>query len=184
MQKNIRSVILAGMFAAVIGVLAQFSIPLPFSPVPLTLQTFAIGLTATILGSKTGTYAIIGYLLMGMIGLPVFAGGGAGISSLVGPTGGFLVGFIFNGLITGLIIEKTKFNYFWAIVANIIGAVVTLAFGTAWLKVSGGMPWAHAFTAGFFPFVLPGIVKAVAASYIGVLVGKRLPFINKIYRHA
>lgn len=178
-NSNVREIILAGMFAAIIGVLSQFTIPLGL--VPLTLQTFAIGLTVTLLGSRTGTFAVLGYLLLGIIGIPVFAGGSAGFSALVGPTGGFLVGFIFNALVTGLIIEKTKFNYLWAIIANIIGAMVTLIFGTIWLKISGGLPWSSAFMAGCIPFVLPGVIKAVAAGYLGVLIGRRLPFTAKLY---
>ncbi|MGM0214614.1 biotin transporter BioY [Enterococcus sp. AZ109] len=173
MKLSSREMVLAGMFAAATGVLAQFTIPL--GPIPLTLQTFAVGFVVTVLGKKTGTLAILIYLLMGCIGLPVFAGGSAGISALFGPTGGFLVGFIFNGLVTGWLIEKTTTNYFWVIFANIVGAFVTLVFGSLWLKVSAGMPWAGAFSAGMIPFLIPGLIKAVAAGYLGQLVSQRLP---------
>ena len=74
----------------------------------------------TILGKKTGTIAVAMYLLMGMIGLPVLAGGSAGIAHYFGPTGGFLVGFIFQAYVTGLILEKLTFNYFWSITANLV----------------------------------------------------------------
>ena len=92
MKLSSREIVLAGLFAAVISILAQFTIP--FGPIPLTLQTFAVGFVVTILGKKTGTIAVAMYRLMGMIGLPVLAGGSAGIAHYFGPTGGFLVGFI------------------------------------------------------------------------------------------
>ncbi|MEO1768626.1 MULTISPECIES: biotin transporter BioY [Enterococcus] len=173
MKLSSREMVLAGMFAAAIGVLSQFTIP--FGPIPLTLQTFAVGFVVTILGKKTGTLAILIYLLMGFIGLPVFAGGSAGIGVVFGPTGGFLVGFIFNGLITGWMIEKTSSNYFWSILANILGAFVTLFFGALWLKFGASMSWPSAFSVGMIPFLIPGLIKAVAAGYLGHLISQRLP---------
>ena len=180
MKLTSREIVLAGLFAAIIGILSQFTIP--FGPIPLTLQTFAVGFVVTILGKKTGTIAVAIYLLMGMIGLPVLAGGSAGIVHYFGPTGGFLVGFIFQAFFTGLIIEKTRFNYFWSILANVVGAFITLFFGSLWLKYSGSLPWYAAFSAGMIPFILPGLIKALAAGYLGALIGKRLSFTHLVYR--
>lgn len=180
MKLTSREMVLAGIFAAVISILSQFT--LPFGPIPLTLQTFAVGFVVTILGKKVGTIAVAIYLLMGMIGLPVLAGGSAGISHYFGPTGGFLVGFIFQAYFTGAILAKTRFNYVWSIAANLVGAFITLFFGALWLKFSGNLPWNAAFSAGMIPFILPGIIKAVAAGYLGVLLGKRLAFTKYAYR--
>ncbi len=180
MKLTSREIVLAGLFAAIIGILSQFTIP--FGPIPLTLQTFAVGFVVTILGKKTGTIAVAIYLLMGMIGLPVLAGGSAGIVHYFGPTGGFLVGFIFQAFFTGLIIEKTRFNYFWSILANVVGAFITLFFGSLWLKYSGSLPWDAAFSTGMIPFILPGLIKALAAGYLGALIGKRLSFTHLVYR--
>ncbi|MDR0921652.1 MAG: biotin transporter BioY [Lactobacillales bacterium] len=170
---SLRELVYSALFAAVISVLAQFTIPLPL--VPLTLQTFAVGLTVTIIGKKSGTYAVLIYLLIGMLGVPVFAGGASGIGVLFGPTGGYLLGFLLNTLVTGEILERKGFSIVWANVANIVGALVTLLFGTIWLKVVAGLPWQSAWTSGFVLFILPGIVKAVAASFIGVQIRNRLP---------
>ena len=104
-QIKLRSMIMIALFAAIIGVLAQVTIPLPL--VPITGQTLAIGLAATILGSRNGTFAVILYLLIGSAGVPVFAEFSAGISKLFGPTGGFLVGFIPAAFIIGFYMEKT-----------------------------------------------------------------------------
>ena len=157
-KASLRSLILAAEFAVIIAVLSQFTIPLGI--VPLTGQTFAIGLTATVLGKRTGTYAILIYF---------------------GPTGGYLIGFIFNGLLTGYILEKTTFNYTWAIIANIAGALVTLVFGMIWLKYSANLPWPNAFAGGFAPFIIPGIIKAVAAAYVGILIRQR--FMKRFLAH-
>ena len=173
MKITLREQIIAALFAALIGILSQFTITLGL--IPFTLQTFIIGLTVTMLGKRTGTWAIIIYLLLGLVGLPVFAGGKAGIGVLFGPTGGFLIGFIFNSLLTGLIIEKTKATYLWAIIANIAGAAVTLLFGAAWLKFGTGMTFIDALNAGVTPFILPGIIKAVAAAILGIFAINRIP---------
>lgn len=177
MNQSLRSTILAAEFAAIIAVLSQMTIP--FGLIPLTGQTLAVGLSVTILGRKTGTYAILIYLLLGLIGLPVFAGMSSGVSVLFGPTGGYLVGFIINGFITGDILERTSFTYKWAIIANLIGAAFTLLFGTVWLKLSGQMDWAGAFQGGFLPFILPGAIKAIAAAYLGIVLRQRLPFFTE-----
>ncbi len=173
MKSNLSELILAAMFAAVIAILSQFTIPL--GAIPLTLQTFAVGLTVTLLGKKVGTLAVGIYLLLGLIGLPVFAGGSAGFAVLFGPTGGFLVGFVFNALVTGWLLERKLLQFAWAMIANIIGAAITLLFGTVWLKLSGNLAWQNALLAGCLPFIIPGIIKACAAGYLGTLISKRLP---------
>lgn len=177
MNQSLRSMILAAEFAAIISVLSQLTIP--FGLIPLTGQTLAIGLAVTILGRKTGTYAILIYLLLGLIGLPVFAGMSGGVSVLFGPTGGYLVGFLINGLVTGEILERTSFTYRWAVIANLIGAVLTLLFGTVWLKISGSLDWIGAIQGGFIPFIIPGAIKAIAAAYLGILLRQRLPFFSE-----
>jgi biotin transport system substrate-specific component len=122
-KTNVFDLVIAAMFAAVIAILAQFSIPMPL--VPLTLQTFAVCLVVSILGTRVGTWSVLIYILMGAIGLPVFAGGAAGIHVVVGPTGGYIVGFILAALVIGIILKKTSFTFPWLLVANILGALVT-----------------------------------------------------------
>jgi biotin transport system substrate-specific component len=172
MKLTLRNQIYAAFFAVIIAFLSQLTIPLGL--IPLTGQTFAIGLAVTFLGMRTGTMAILIYLLLGLIGLPVFAGGASGIGVLFGPTGGYLIGFIFNGLITGKLLEKDQLNYIKGILANILGAFATLLFGTLWLKWSASMSWTGAFNGGFVLFILPGIIKAIAAGYLGIFLKRRL----------
>lgn len=171
-RDRLKMMIITALFAAIIGILAQVTIPLPL--VPITGQTLAIGLAATILGSRYGTLSVILYLIIGAVGIPVFAEMSGGISKIVGPTGGYLVGFIPTAYVTGLILEKTKFKLPYAILANIVGMIIALTFGTIWLKISASLSWAAAITGGATPFLLVGVIKAILAGWIGILVRNRL----------
>lgn len=171
---RLKMMIVSALFAAIIAVFAQISIPLPFSPVPITGQTLAIGLAATILGKRYGTLSVAIYLLLGAIGAPVFAGMSGGLGTLVGPTGGYLIGFLPTAYLIGLYLEKTSFTIKQAIIANLIGMVVTLAFGTAWLKIAADLTWTAAIAGGVTPFIPLGIVKAVLAAIGGITVRNRL----------
>ncbi|RFU65377.1 biotin transporter BioY [Peribacillus glennii] len=171
-RDRLRMMIITALFAAIIGILAQVTIPLPL--VPITGQTLAVGLAATILGARYGTLSVILYLIIGAVGIPVFAEMSGGISKVVGPTGGYLVGFIPTAYVTGLILEKTNFKIPIAIFANIVGMVITLTFGTIWLKFAASLSWTAAITGGATPFLAVGIIKAIIAGWVGVLVRKRL----------
>src|SRR5699024_1535077 len=131
-QSNVQTMSTIALFAAIIGVLAQLTIPLPF--IPITGQTLAIGLAATILGSRNGMLATLLYIFIGVLGVPVFTQMTAGFGVLFGPTGGFLIGFIPTTFIIGWYLEKTAFTTAHAFIANVIGMFITLIFGTVWLK--------------------------------------------------
>jgi biotin transport system substrate-specific component len=171
-REKLRMLILSALFAAIIGIFAQFTIPLPL--VPITGQTLAIGLAATILGSRYGTLSVLLYIFIGATGIPVFAEMTGGIAKLIGPTGGYLVGFIPTAFIIGYYLEKTKFTFVHAMIANLIGMILTLALGTAWLKVAADLTWTKAIAVGTTPFIIGGILKAALASWIGILVRNRL----------
>lgn len=178
-QIKLRSMIVTALFAAIIGVMAQLTIPLPL--VPITGQTLAIGLAATILGSRFGTISVLLYLAIGSAGVPVFAEFSAGLSKLVGPTGGFLVGFIPAAFVIGLFMEKLGFTIKNAIIANIIGMLITLAFGTIWLKISFDLSWTAALASGFTPFLIVGVIKSLLAAWVGILVRNRLISANLLF---
>lgn len=176
---KLRMMIVTALFAAIIGVLAQVTIPLPL--VPITGQTLAIGLAATILGARYGTMSIVVYLGIGAVGIPVFAQMSGGLGSLFGPTGGYLFGFIPTAFIIGYYLEKTSFTVMNAIIANIIGMFVALTFGTVWLKIFAELTWTGAFVGGFLPFLLVGVIKAVLAAWIGIAVRNRLKSAKLLY---
>ncbi|MGM9903559.1 hypothetical protein A5844_001055 [Enterococcus sp. 10A9_DIV0425] len=174
MTKSLKELILAAEFAAIIAVLSQFTIPLGL--IPLTGQTFAIGLTATFLGKRTGTIAVFIYLLLGLIGLPVFSGMTGGIGVLFGPSGGYLLGFLLQSLAIGWIIEKTSPRFPKAWFANMVGALLALITGTSWLAISSSLPLQTAILSGFVPFLFPELLKSTGAAYLGILLRKRLHF--------
>lgn len=164
--------VLAAFGAAIIAVLAQITIPLPL--IPITGQTLAVGLVVTILGTRLGTLSVLLYILLGAASIPVFSGMSGGIAILIGPTGGYIIGFLAAAIFIGLYLDKFGMTIFQAIIANVIGMVVTLAFGTTWLKIVGDLTWTVAFMGGAAPFIVVGIVKAVLAAWFGVIVRRRL----------
>ncbi|GGF19658.1 hypothetical protein GCM10010954_18010 [Halobacillus andaensis] len=171
-SKRLRIIINGAIFAAITAILAQVEIPLPL--VPISGQTLAVGLTATILGSRQGAIAMVCYAALGAAGLPVFAGFSGGAQVLVGPTGGYIFGFIAAAYVTGLVLEKTRFTVSWAMVANTIGMVITLLFGMLQLKFVMDLTWTQALAGGVYPFLVVGVIKAFLASWIGIVVRRRL----------
>jgi biotin transport system substrate-specific component len=162
---NIRQMTLISLFAALTAVGAFISIPL--YPVPLTLQTLFTLLAAMTLGGVMGASSQIIYVLLGIIGLPVFAGFKAGIGILFGPTGGFLFGFIISAYVIGKIIEsKKEKNIFYYFLAGIIGTIIIYIIGVTQLSFVTGMGLKRAVAVGMFPFLLGDILKIIAASFI------------------
>jgi biotin transport system substrate-specific component len=168
---RIYDIFLVAGFSLIIAVSAQVSIPLPFTPVPVTLQTFAVVLAGALLGSKRGTAAVLAYLAEGFAGLPVFSLGSAGLVHLLGPTGGYLVGFVAAAWLTGFLVERRLASILpGALLVLVIGHLVPYVTGVAWLSVPLGI--SRALSLGFFPFLVGDALK-VAAS-VGVLAGANL----------
>ncbi|MEK4229857.1 biotin transporter BioY [Solibacillus sp. FSL H8-0538] len=172
MQTKVFHYTLTAFCAAIIAVLAQITIPLPL--VPITGQTLAIGLVVTILGLKFGTYAVILYVCLGAFGLPVFQLFTGGFGILVGPTGGYILGFIPTALVIGLYLKWFGTTFKHAVIANLIGMFITLLFGAAWLKIAANLTWGAAFLSGIAPFIIVGIIKGVIAAWLDVIVRERL----------
>ncbi|MBA7595394.1 Biotin transporter BioY [subsurface metagenome] len=162
---NIRQMTLISLFAALTAMGAFISIPL--YPVPLTLQTLFTLLAAMTLGSVMGTSSQVIYVLLGIIGLPVFAGFKAGIGILFGPTGGFLFGFIISAYIIGKIIElKKEKNIFYYFLAGLIGTLIIYIIGVTQLSLVTDMGIKKALMVGMLPFLPGDILKIIAASFI------------------
>ena len=176
MKSSVFPMILTSLCAAIIAVLAQIIIPIPL--IPITGQTLAIGLVVTILGLKHGTYAVLLYILLGAIGLPVFQSFTGGLGILFGPTGGYIIGFIPTALVIGFYLEKTRLTFTHALVANILGMLVTLVFGAVWLKYVAELSWTGALLSGVIPFLIVGVIKAILAAWVGVIIRQRLKQAN------
>jgi len=162
---NIRQMTLVSLFAALTAVGAFISIPI--YPVPLTLQTLFTLLAAMTLGSVMGASSQIIYVLLGVVGLPVFAGFKAGIGILFGPTGGFLFGFIISAYVIGKIIElKKEKNMFYYFLAGLLGTVIIYIIGITQLSLVTSIGVKKALTVGMLPFLPGDIFKIIAASFI------------------
>ena len=157
--------------AALIAVLAQIS--LPIGPVPFTLQNFAIGLIATVFRLREAVLSVALYLLLGAIGLPVFAGGGAGFHVLVGPSAGYLwFDLVYAGLTSYLIHQNS--GYIRIFLANLLGDSLVFFGGILSLHFLAGMPFDKALAVGVLPFILPDLGKIIAISFIGRPLLERL----------
>ena len=169
---------LTAVMAAVICVLGPISIAIPVSPVPISLASMAVYLAVTVLGMKLGTLSCLIYLLLGLVGIPVFAGGSAGAAKLFGPTGGYLIGYLFLALIAGAFVgrfaENKWKNIAFAALGMILGTIVLYALGTARLAYSAGMDLQAALWAGVIPFIPGDLVKMVIAVLLGSAVRGRL----------
>jgi biotin transport system substrate-specific component len=177
-NNKVQRLAIIAISAAFLAVASQFTIPLPI--VPLTLQTLAVGIIATLLKPLDSVLAIFLYLTLGAIGIPVFAGGSAGFGSLLGPTGGFLIGFLLQAQRVAHLIKIAAFvksarnTMICYIVANIIGAAWCLAIGTLWLSFAAKLSLQASFKTGFLPFIIPGLVKAILAALIGYAIRRAL----------
>ena len=166
LERPIARALLVVGFALMTWVAAKVSVPLPMTPVPGTLQTLAVLLAGAVLGARAGAVSQASYLFMGMAGLPVFALPGSGPLYLLGPTGGYLVGFIAAAFVVGSVIKKTGGREVLpAALAFLLGAATIHTCGLAWLSVVLGDP-AAAFRAGVLPFVLFDLAKVVVATGI------------------
>ena len=153
--------ILAGSLQ--VALFAQISIPLPFTPVPITGQTFAVLLVGAALGSKRGAAALIAYIAEGALGLPFFAGGAGGLSVLVGATAGYLIGFVVAAYVIGLLAERgLERSVRTSVVPFLAGTLIIYACGVTWLTVLFGLEKALAF--GLLPFLIGDAIKLIAAA--------------------
>ena len=155
---------------AVTCILAPLSIPLPFSPVPISLTNLVIFISVFILGMKDATISFLIYLLLGAVGLPVFASFHAGLSVLAGPTGGYLIGFIFLALIQGFAMKYFDRKLIPTIIGMLIGMAVCYIFGTVWLAKLMSLSFKEGLFMGVIPYLPGDAVKII----IAVIVGPKL----------
>lgn len=158
---RLRSLVLSSLMAALMAAGAYIFVPI--GPVPIVLSNLFVLLAGLSLGPRWGAAATALYLLMGAIGLPVFAGGKGGPAHFLGPTGGYLFGFLLAAGLTGWVSHRFRQTLSASILAVILGTLVIYAFGVPWLKAVARLTWTKAFVAGMFPFLLGDALKAAVA---------------------
>ena len=161
---------LIGVMTAVTCILGPLVIPLPISPVPISFTNLAVYLAVYVLGTKAGTISYLVYLLLGFAGLPVFSGFTGGIVKLAGPTGGYMVGFIFMALIAGWAIDRFPGKYALQAAGMVLGTAVCYVFGTVWLAGQLGIGFAAGLGVGVIPYLPGDAVKILFAVMVGARV--------------
>lgn len=163
-SNQLRMTVYTSLFVALIAIGAFIAIPI--GPVPIVLQNMFVLLAAIILGPIWGITCIAIYLLIGLVGLPVFAGGTSGIGKLFGPTGGYLLGYLPAVFVTAGISKGLGKKMSSDIIAMMVGSLIVYAAGVPWLKVVTAMSFEKALAVGMYPFLIGDILKIIAAAFI------------------
>ena len=171
---------LTAIMAAVICILGPLSIPIPVSPVPISFTNLAIYLTVCLLGWKLGTLSYLVYLFIGLIGLPVFSSFSSGVGKLLGPTGGYLIGFIVMSVICGITFEKCSKKYL-LVIGLIFGTVIDYIFGTLWLSYEANLTFVQSLWAGVIPYIPGDLIKIIFAVLLGPVIKNRLRSLSLIH---
>lgn len=171
-RKHMQNLTTVALMTAVMCILSPISFAV--GPVPISLGTFVLYLCVYMFGAWKSTASVCVYLIMGFAGVPVFVGYTAGVGKLLGPTGGYLVGYIFVTLIGGLMLDKIKRNLWLGILWLVVSTVVLYAFGTVWYLFLMGGSVKHALMICVVPFIPLDCVKIAAAVFVGDAARKRL----------
>ena len=175
---KLKSMVFVALMAAFLCIVSPISIPLPL--VPITLQTFAVFAAGALLGWKKGTLAVLIYLLLGLIGLPVFSGWTGGFSSFATPSSGYIIGFLFTALVTGFLIDRFPNRLWMYPAAMAAGLVVCYLFGTLWFLVYMNVWMATPYTLWqallvcVIPFLVGDALKIGAATALCYPLRKQL----------
>ncbi|MDI6552967.1 biotin transporter BioY [Leuconostoc falkenbergense] len=167
MKNNTQRIAITSVLTALLLIIGPLAINV--GPVPMTLQTLIVALVASVASTRVSLTAIGLYIVLGALGLPVFAGYSSGFAVLIGPTAGYLWSFLLYAPIIGLTIKHTS-NVLALIVANVVAVAVNLAIGTVWLSISTHMSATAAIAAGVTPFVLSGLIKIIVVVLATVLI--------------
>lgn len=171
---SIRRMALAGLLTAVICVLSPFALHIPFSPVPISLGILAVFFVICVAGMKLGTISVLIYILLGLAGVPVFTDFTAGPAKLLGPTGGYIIGYIFLALIGGFFIDRFGRRPLLCIPGLILGTLVCYLFGTLWFQYQFQITFFQALMQAVVPYIPVDLVKLVLAMSLGFQIRRRL----------
>ena len=172
---SVKQLALVGLMSAIICVLAPFSIPIPISlAAPISLGTLAIYFVLTVLGLKLGTISVVVYILLGLVGLPIFTGFTGGPGKLFGPTGGYIIGYIFMALISGFFVDKWDNKFLPSLAGMILGTAALYLFGSVWLAYQASYTLPQALMIGSIPYIPGDFLKLALALFLGRQVRKRL----------
>lgn len=150
------------LLAALLCVSSYISIQLPFSLVPITAQTLVINMVALLLKPKKAGITVCIWILLGIIGLPVFSGGKAGFGVIAGPTGGYIIGYLVAAILIS-VMKGNKNKIVRNVISVLVGIPIIYAVGLPWMKLVTNMDWKAAIVAGVLPFIAGDVIKCVVA---------------------
>ena len=163
------------LMAAVMCLLGPLALNIPFiSPVPISLGMLGVYLAVSILGMKAGTLSVAVYIILGFIGIPVFTNFTGGVSKLLGPTGGYIIGYIFMALICGFFMDRWESRFWVCFLGMVLGTAVCYLFGTVWLAFQMSLTFPQALASGVLPYIPFDLAKLLLALILGRQVRKRL----------
>lgn len=174
---TIKKMAIVSLMTAILCILSPVSIPIFISPVPVSLGVLAVYLTAYVLEPVESLISVVLFLLLGIFGLPVFSGYSGGVAKILGPTGGYLVGFLFTVYISSLFIHLKK-GIIFDILGMILGLALCYLLGTIWFSYQQGKGFLASLLLCVVPFLLGDAIKIAVASIIGHEISKRLDKIN------
>lgn len=168
------NMIIIALMAAIMCVAGPNSIAIPISPVPITLTNLVIYFASYVLAPKNCTISYCLYLLLGLVGLPVFSGYSGGLSKLAGPTGGYLIGFVFTAFVCAFFIWKWSSKIYMHVIGMIIGLSLAYIFGTVWFCIVYETDFIAALSMCVFPYLIGDAVKIIIAAAAGPVIRGRL----------
>lgn len=173
-NSKIKQMTLIGLMTAILCILSPIAIPLPISPIPVSLGNMAVCFVVAVLGLKSGTLSVLLYLLLGLAGLPVFSGFTGGLGKLLGPTGGYLIGYLFLALFFGFVVEHFHNHLFANTLGALSGMLILYLFGTLWLAFQLDLDFVSALWIGVIPYIPMDIIKTIVAIPLGMKLRRRL----------
>lgn len=173
-EKTIYTMVSIALMTALMCIFSPFTIPIPVSLVPLSLATFVLYIMAYILNPIQGVTSCFIYLFLGFIGLPVFSGFSGGFGKLAGPTGGYLIGYLFLIFISSWFIHHFHMHKLWSSIGMVIGTAALYLFGTIWLAKMAKLSFLAALAAGVLPYLIGDIIKIITASILGPLLKRAI----------
>lgn len=173
-SSRIRQLATVGLMTAVLCLLGPLALNIPLSPVPISLGMLGIYLVTSILGMKSGTLSVVIYILLGFAGVPVFVNYTAGAVKLLGPTGGYIIGYIFMALICGFFIDRWDGRFMISFLGMVLGTAVCYLFGTVWLACQMSLTFPQALAAGVLPYIPFDLAKLFLALVLGGQIRRRL----------
>ena len=171
-KSDTRKLVFCALFTALIAVLSQLQ--LPIGPVPVSLATLGVMLCGLLLGWRFGALAVGAYILLGAVGVPVFAGFQGGVGRLAGPTGGYIVGYLFYAMIAGMEIPRLRERFFGRCILLLLGTAVCYGLGTVWFMHMSGRTLSESLSLCVIPFLPGDAAKIALASFLTPRLGKAL----------